>query len=84
VADSVNIHEAKTHFSKLLARVMRGEEIVIARAGQPVARLVREREPAPTRRVPGIDRGKLKIAKDFDVMSESELEDWYGAGLPSE
>jgi prevent-host-death family protein len=80
VADSVNIHEAKTHFSKLLARVMRGEEIVIAKAGQPVARLVPERPLAPARRVPGIDKGKLKIAEDFDIMSEFELEDWYGAG----
>lgn len=38
--DPINIHEAKTHFSKLLERVARGEEIVIARAGKPVARLV--------------------------------------------
>jgi prevent-host-death family protein len=84
VDDSVNVHDAKTHFSKLLARVLRGEEIVIAKAGLPVARLVPERSPRPARRVPGIDRGKLKIAEDFDVMSESELEDWYGPSLPSE
>jgi prevent-host-death family protein len=84
VADSVNVHDAKTHFSKLLARVIRGEEIVIAKAGLPVARLVPERAARPARRVPGIDRGKLKIAEDFDVMSESELEDWYGPSLASE
>ena len=81
MAESVNIHEAKTHFSKLLARVVRGEEIVIAKAGQPVARLVPERSSPPGRRVPGIDKGKLKISSDFDQMSESELEDWYGPGL---
>jgi prevent-host-death family protein len=82
VAQPVNIHEAKTHFSKLLARVMRGEEIVIAKAGKPVARLVPERPSAPAKRVPGIDKGKLKIADDFDKMSESELNEWYGPGIP--
>jgi prevent-host-death family protein len=81
VTQPVNIHEAKTHFSKLLARVMRGEEIVIAKAGKPVARLVPERPPALARRVPGIDKGKLKIADDFDRMSKSELDQWYGSGI---
>lgn len=78
MADSVNVHEAKTHFSKLLARVLRGEEIVIAKAGQPVARLIPERKSVPARRIPGIDKGKLKIASDFDAMSDSDLELWYG------
>ncbi len=77
----VNIHEAKTHFSKLLARVMRGEEIVIAKAGKPVARLIPERPPSPARRVPGIDKGQLKIADDFDTMSKSDLEEWYGSSV---
>lgn len=81
MAQPVNIHEAKTHFSKLLARVMRGEEIVIAKSGKPVARLIPERSPAPARRVPGIDKGKLKIADDFDKMSKSELEAWYGSSV---
>jgi prevent-host-death family protein len=81
VAQPINIHDAKTHFSKLLARVMRGEEIVIAKAGKPVARLVPERPPAPARRVPGIDKGKLKIADDFDKMSEAELDEWYSSGV---
>jgi prevent-host-death family protein len=81
VARPVNIHEAKTHLSKLLARVMRGEEIVIAKAGKPVARLVPERLPVPARRVPGIDKGKLTIADDLDTMSKSELDQWYGSKL---
>ena len=81
MAQPVNIHEAKTHFSKLLARVMRGEEIVIAKAGKPVARLVPERPPKPARRVPGIDKGKLRIADDFDKMSKSELDEWYGSDV---
>jgi antitoxin (DNA-binding transcriptional repressor) of toxin-antitoxin stability system len=58
---------------------MRGEEIVIAKSGKPIARLVPEPSPATARRVPGIDKGKLKIADDFDKMSKSELEAWYGS-----
>ena len=78
----VNIHDAKTHFSKLLGRVMAGEEIVIAKAGKPVARLIPERPPAGAKRVPGVDKGKLWIADDFDAMSDAELTAWYGSDLP--
>jgi prevent-host-death family protein len=81
VAASVDVRDAKTHFSKLVARVMRGEEIVIAKSGKPVARLIPERSPVPAKRVPGIDKGKLKIADDFDKMSKSELDAWYGSDL---
>jgi len=77
MAGMVNIHEAKTHFSKLLARVSAGEEIVIARAGKPVARLTPIEKPAVKKRVPGRDKGKIWMAKDFDIMSEQELDDWY-------
>lgn len=62
----VNIHEAKTQLSKLLARVANGEEVVIARAGKPVARLVPVRRPAGPR-VLGGDRGKVFLADDFDA-----------------
>ncbi len=62
----VNIHEAKTHLSKLLARVKAGEEVVIAKAGKPVARLVPIKSHK-TRRTPGSARGKLTIAPDFDA-----------------
>jgi prevent-host-death family protein len=82
VALTVNIHEAKTHLSKLLGRVMQGEEIVIAKAGKPVARLVPELPSPPGKRVPGLSKGKLWIADDFDEMSESELALWYGSKLP--
>jgi len=60
---------------------MQGEEIVIAKAGKPVARLVPEPPRRTARRVPGIDRGKLAIADDFDKMSKSELTEWYGSDL---
>ncbi len=81
MAASVDVRDVKTHFSKLLARVMRGEQIVIAKAGKPVARLIPERSPATARRVPGIVKGKLKIADDFDKISKSELDAWYGSDL---
>jgi prevent-host-death family protein len=65
MAVTVNIHDAKTHLSKLLQRVMNGEEIIIAKAGKPVAVLMPyQRLPAP--RIPGNDRGKVVIAPDFD------------------
>ena len=62
---TVNIHEAKTHLSRLLKRVEGGEEITIARAGKPVAKLTPYRE-RPLRRLPGMDKGKVIIHRDFD------------------
>jgi prevent-host-death family protein len=61
-----NVHDAKTHFSKLLERVLNGEEIIIARAGKPVARLLPFTEEDATPRVPGIDKGKITILPTFD------------------
>jgi prevent-host-death family protein len=61
----VNIHQAKTHLSRLLQRVMLGEEVVIANAGKPVARLV-PYGPPPGPRVPGQDAGLVWIEPDFD------------------
>ncbi|MDO8485840.1 MAG: type II toxin-antitoxin system Phd/YefM family antitoxin [Candidatus Limnocylindrales bacterium] len=61
----VNIHEAKTNLSRLIERVQAGEEITIAKAGKPIARLsaIHER---PKRRVPGMDKGKVIIHPNFD------------------
>lgn len=64
-----NIHEAKTHFSKLLERVMKGEEVVIAKAGKPVARILPVTTNVSTRQ-PGIDKGKVIIMPDFDEPLE--------------
>ena len=61
----VNIHEAKTHFSKLVNVVMQGNEIVIAMAGKPVVRLC-PMEKKPKCRF-GVLKGKIKIADDFDA-----------------
>jgi prevent-host-death family protein len=62
-----NVHEAKTHFSKLIKRVLDGEEVVIAKAGKPVARLSPFVEEDLSPRVPGIDKGKVTIMPDFDA-----------------
>jgi len=63
----INVHQAKTHFSRLLARVQAGEEIVISKAGKPVARLVPwDREQK--NRVPGLDRGLVKTPEDFNSL----------------
>ncbi|HLA78262.1 MAG TPA: type II toxin-antitoxin system Phd/YefM family antitoxin [Vicinamibacteria bacterium] len=61
----VNVHEAKTHLSRLLARVAAGEEIIISRAGRPAAKLVPVGKRA--RRKAGQDAGKGRIAADFDA-----------------
>ncbi len=63
MSDVVNIHDAKTHFSKLIERVQAGEEITIAKAGRPVA-LLSAIHPRPKRRVPGNDT--IIIHPDFD------------------
>jgi len=72
----VNIHEAKTHFSKLLTRVLAGEEVVIARAGTPIARLVPAAKRT-ARRLPGSAKGKLDLAPDFnEPLPEGILEEF--------
>ena len=72
LVDVVNIHAAKTHFSRLLERVVQGEEVIIARAGKPVARLVpMERAPAPRR--PGSARGLGRVGEDFDAPMPEEF-----------
>ena len=68
---TVNMHEAKTHFSKLVDSVMKGNEIVIAMAGKPVAKLI-PIEKKPKRR-PGALKGKIKIAKDFDAPLPEDI-----------
>ena len=69
---TVNIHEAKTHLSSLLGRVGSGEEIVIARAGKPVARLVPIKEEPP-RREPRSAVGKLVITPDLDAPLPEDI-----------
>ena len=73
----VNIHQAKTHLSKLVEEVERGEEVIIARAGRPVARLV----PLQSPRRLGLLRGRLTVPEDFDTpLPEEVLATFEGEG----
>jgi len=72
----VGVHEAKTHLSRLLQRVAAGEEIVITRGGEPVARLV-PIENGARKRVLGLDEGKIWIADDFDAPLPDEILDLF-------
>ena len=68
----VNIHEAKTHLSKLLVKVAAGEEIIIAKAGKPVARLI-STDSMSNKPILGSERGKVFISDDFnDPLPEFE------------
>lgn len=74
-----NVAEAKTQLSRLLGEVEAGEDVVIARAGRPVARLVRFEEEPPKRRI-GHLKGKIWLADDWDSPETNEAiaRDFYG------
>ena len=75
----VNMHEAKTHLSRLVERAERGEEVLIARNGKPVAKLVRlESEFKPAKRPLGDMRGLIKLPDDFDEEDPEIIEMFYG------
>lgn len=71
----VNMHEAKTHFSKLVDAVIHGNEILIAMAGKPVAKLC-PIDKKPKRKL-GVLKGKIKISKDFDAPLPQEILDEF-------
>jgi len=76
-ARRVNVHQAKTELSKLLVEVERGAEVVIARSGVPVAKLVPFPASAGTRFRVDTWKGRVQIAPDFDApLSDAELADW--------
>jgi prevent-host-death family protein len=77
---SVNIHEAKTHLSRLIARAANGEPFIIAKAGKPLVKVVPLDAPAhgKTGRL-GFMRGAFKVPDDFDTMFQAEIEEeFYG------
>lgn len=71
----VNTHEAKTHLSRLLEEVIKGREVVIAKAGKPVARLVPFRKPPRVRRQPGLARGRVTDLF-FEPLPDGEIKAW--------
>lgn len=79
----VNIHQAKTHLSRLLQRVAAGEDVTIARAGVPIARLVAVLPKLKKVRPLGMDHGKVWVADDFDApLPDDVLKAFYGGDLP--
>ena len=77
----VNIHQAKTHLSRLVEQAAAGEEIVIAKAGKPIARLVGLEKQKHTKRKPGALKGRGWVADDFDApLPEAMMRKWYGSG----
>ncbi len=74
--DYTSIHAAKTHFSELLARVANGEDVVIARAGKPIAKLV-PISARKGRRTLGLLKGRIKIEKNFDARLPKTITDAF-------
>lgn len=74
---SVNVHEAKTHLSRLLEEVRLGNEVTIAKAGKPIARLVPYESAARPKRTPGLLRGKIRIADGFDAPLPPDVQAWF-------
>ena len=70
--NQINIHQAKTQFSRLVERVAGGEEIIIAKSGKPVARLIPYAPKRAVRR-PGAMRGKIRIKNNFDEPLPKEI-----------
>ena len=76
---TVNIHAAKTHLSRLVEEAAAGEEIVIAKAGKPVARLCPLPQQQPRRKL-GILDGKFEVPDDFDTLDEEEIRRLFEEG----
>ena len=73
----VNIHDAKTNLSKLIEKVVAGEDVTLAKAGKPVAKIVAYKEDEKPRK-PGLLKGKIVIPDDFDDESEEINKMFYG------
>lgn len=73
----INIHQAKTNLSKLVNKVLTGEEIVIAKAGKPVAKLVEYKEVQKPRK-PGLLKGKIFVPDDFNEEDQEINKLFYG------
>lgn len=78
---TVNIHEAKTHLSRLIEKAAKGEDFIIAKAGKPLVKVTALDVPAPGKvRRTGFLAGDIKVPADFDSMGAKEIEDMFGEG----
>ena len=78
---TINIHEAKTHLSRFVDQAAAGEEIIIARAGKPVARLVSLLPAASVPRTLGLGKGIFSLPDGFDTMNAIEIQGMFDAGV---
>lgn len=76
---TVNIHDAKTQLSKLIAMAVKGQPFIIAKAGKPMVKVeaVDQADPMPAKRTFGFMRGQFKVPDDFDTMFQSEIENMF-------
>ena len=79
MANTVNIHEAKTHLSKLVDRAAKGESFIIAKAGKPLVKVSALDVPSAPRRL-GFMTGEISVPKDFNRMGEDEIAALFGTG----
>ena len=77
--ETVNMHEAKTHLSKLVDQAAKGEAFVIAKAGKPLVKVTALDAPAAPRRL-GFLAGEIAVPEDFDLMGAAEIEALFGSG----
>lgn len=77
MSEIVNIHEAKTHLSRLIDQAVNGEPFIIAKAGKPLVRVTALDAPSVPRRL-GFLEGEIKVPKDFDRMGEAEIAALFG------
>ncbi len=73
-----NIHEAKTHLSRLVDRAAKGEPFIIAKAGKPIVKVVAVEQPATAKRL-GFLSGEIAVPEDFDQMGQAEIEALFGS-----
>ena len=73
----INIHQAKTHLSQLIEKAVAGEDIIIAKAGKPIAKLVAHTKKLEPRK-PGLLKGKIKVSEHFDDEDEEINKLFYG------
>jgi len=74
---TVNVHEAKTHLSKLIDEAVKGEPFVIAKAGKPLVKVTALEAPSAPRRL-GFLAGQITVPEDFDRMGEAEIAALFG------
>ncbi|MDE2005250.1 MAG: type II toxin-antitoxin system Phd/YefM family antitoxin [Rhodospirillales bacterium] len=74
---TVNIHDAKTHLSRLIEQAAKGEKVIIAKAGKPLVRLTALEAPARPRRL-GFLKGQIAVPEDFDTMGGTEIAHLFG------